>query len=108
MKRLLLIICNWQDYRYWKKRKAGVETRDRSKGPGYYITTGIIGYNAIGKIEEWKMTSGEIGIHKLINYHCCSDPSDMIKVSHWQFLGYKGVKPINDCTFEEFLKLYTK
>lgn len=108
MKNLFRILFHWQDYKYWKKRKAGVETRDRSKGPGYYFPTGLIFQNSIGRIEEWKMTSGEIGIHKLVDYRCYDDPPDMIKISHWQFLGYKGVKPINDCTFAEFLKLYCK
>lgn len=106
MKRIILILKNYKYYKRWKRIKAGAKPIDYERGPGYYFTIGLLGYNPKGKIEETKMQSGKVGIYELVDYELYSDPSDMIKKSFWHFIGYKGIKPIKECTFNEFLELY--
>lgn len=107
LKYLWLIIKNWEHYKFWRTRKKGTKTVDYTRGAGYYISAGILFHDPRGKREEHKMQSGKTGIYELIDYTTFSDPHDMIKHSEWMFVGYKGQKPINDCTFTEFLNNYT-
>jgi hypothetical protein len=85
---------------------------DHEKGCGYYLPETQIPLlgSAIKRHshDEWKMESGRIGIWKLLDYVTFSDPYDMVKDSAWQFLGYKGMKPIENMTFEEFCAFHTK
>lgn len=103
---LFLIIRNYKVWKHWKKIKKGIKTKDLKRGCGYYITVGILGYNAIGKVEELEMESGKIGLYELIDYKTYSDPSDMIKESWWHFIGYKSQKGIKECSFTEAMYMY--
>jgi hypothetical protein len=91
---------------YWRKVKRGVLTRDFKRGCGYYITVGLLGYDPIGEVQELEMQSGKIGLYKLIDYKTFRDPWDMIDESWWHFVGYKGQKPIKECSFSEFLAYF--
>jgi hypothetical protein len=88
--------------RSYNKRKKEEYSCDYIMGAGYYdipIKNGI---------KEFEMKSGKIGIYKLLdcdNYH---DPSDMIKKSYWQFLGYKGEKLFTEMTFQDYLDFREK
>lgn len=104
----LLIIRNYKLWRYWRSIKKGIKTRDFKRGPGYYITVGLLGHNPIGCIQEFQMASGKIGLYELLDYRLYSDPDDMVKESWWHFLGYLGEKPVKDCSFSQFLSLYYK
>ena len=111
MQRTLLILQNWKAYKYWKARKKGKKFRDLDRGAGYYLNTDPAyifcgGKNPKRQLWETKMQSGKTGIYELIDYENYRDPSDMIKHSWWNFIGYVGVKPIHECSFEEFLSLY--
>lgn len=90
----------------WYKRRKGQPIVDYRKGCGYYITVGLLGYNPIGKTEEWKMESGKTMIVKLLDYERFSDPWDMIKESEWQYIGFKGEKPFAELTLREYLKIF--
>ena len=87
----------------WFKRKAGKPIVDHKKGCGYYFTIGLINYNPKKKYHEWNMQSGKIMIVKLLDYELFSDPHDMIKWSTWQYIGYKGEKPLSKFSFFEYL-----
>ena len=102
---MLLILKNWKGYKYWKAKKNGKKFNEFSRGAGYYITLGL-GHNPIGQLWESQMKSGKVGIYELIDYEAYRDPCDRVKNSCWNFIGYKGVKPIHECNFEEFLSLY--
>lgn len=106
MQRTLLILKNWKGYKYWKSKKNGKKFREFNRGAGYYLTIGLLGHNPIGQKWETKMQSGKVGLYELIDYERYSDPDDMVKNSWWDFLGYKEMKLIRDCSFEEFLSLY--
>jgi hypothetical protein len=93
-------------FHHWKQVKGGKKTYDLKLGAGYYIITGLLGYNPIGQKKELEMKSGKIGIYELIDYKTFWDPKDMIEKSYWHFIGYKNVKPIKECSFNEFLQLY--
>ncbi len=113
IEQFLLIIKNWKNYKYWKERKKGKKFRDIDRGAGYYINTDptnsfYSGKSPIGQLWETKMGSGKIGIYELIDYENYRDPSDMIKHSWWNFIGYKDCKPIHECRFEEYISLYVK
>ena len=98
MKRIKLFIK-------WLRVKKGKEHITIEKGAGYYIPVGVLFYNPLGKIEEWKMHSGKTAIVKLLDFERYSDPDDMIKSSIWAFSGYKGETLVKDMGFKEFLKL---
>lgn len=102
----LLIAKNFKIWKHWRKIKNGFEPKDFKIGCGYYLTVSLIGNNPIGKVREFKMKSGKIGIYKLIDYTTFSDPTDMIKESWWHFVGYEGQKSLKDCSFSEALSLY--
>ncbi|MFA6946709.1 MAG: hypothetical protein WC220_12495 [Pedobacter sp.] len=104
--KILLIITNFNRWMYWRKVKRGVLTRDFKRGCGYYITVGLLGYDPIGEVQELEMQSGKIGLYKLIDYKTFRDPWDMIDESWWHFVGYKGQKPIKECSFSEFLAYF--
>lgn len=106
MQRILLILKNWKGYKYWKAKKNGKKFKECNRGADYYIPTGLLGYNPIGQKWETQMQSGKVGLYELVDYETYSDPYDMIKNSYWNFIGYKGIKPIHECSFEEFLSLY--
>jgi len=58
----------------------------------------------IGTTERCEMKSGRIGIYKVIDVYGIDDfGSKNIKRD---FLGYKGMKLIRECTLEEFMDLY--
>ena len=95
-------------YRIWRRRRKGKVFVDFVRGPGYYFTVGLFGYDPKQHPYEWDLKSGKIGIFQLIDYQQFRDPWDMIKESRWMFLGYKGQKAINDCTFQEYLAIYHK
>lgn len=92
--------------KYWKGKVRGDKFNDFERGPGYYITTGLLGHNPIGMLWEPEMSTGKVGIFELVSYKKYRDPWDMIECSQWNFLGYKGVKLIRECSFDEFLKFY--
>ena len=111
MQRTLLILQNWKAYKYWKARKKGKKFRDLDRGAGYYLNTDptyifVSGKSPKGQLWKTKMQSGKTGIYELIDYENYRDPSDMIKHSWWNFIGYENCKPIHECNFEEFLSLY--
>lgn len=95
-------------YRYWKDKCRGKKFKDYDRGVGYYITVGVLGMDEIGSIWKPKMTSGETGIYELIKYETFSDPSDMIKHGWYNMIGYVGKKPIHECTYKEFVEIYSK
>jgi hypothetical protein len=107
IKEMSLIIQNWKKYKWFAKRKKGEKTFDFAMGPGFYITVGLIGYNPIGKVEEWPMQSGRTAVVELIDLELFRDPENMIKSSKWMLLGYEGLKKINECSFKEFLEQYS-
>jgi len=106
MQLTLLILKNWKGYKYWKAKKNGKKFNEFNRGAGYYITLGILGHNPIGQKWEAQMQSGKVGLYELVDYETYRDPYDMVKNSYWNFIGYKGIKPIHECNFEEFLSLY--
>ena len=98
LQRFFLISKQWYD------RKRGKPIIDYKKGCGYYLTTVIIGYDHRGKVEEWKMQSGKTLIVKCLDYVLCSDQRDMFRESYWQYIGYKGEKPLAEQGYFEYLK----
>jgi len=103
LKRILLILKNFHQYRLWKLRVKEKSIIDFKRGCGYYIPVGFIGINPIGRIEKIEMTNGKIGICKLLNYKTFSDPWDMIEESYYQLLGFDNEKLFKDVNFEEYL-----
>lgn len=100
---LLYKLSNWTMYRIWRKRTTSQKFYDFDRGAGYYLHK--YGYTA-KQIWETEMRSGKIGIFQLVDCRFYSDPDDMVEYAWYQFLGYKGVKPVISCTFEEFMELY--
>ena len=109
----------WLDYRrhaienpkaweYWRMRQEGKETVDEERGPGYYLTLGVTYADPYADPWITKMSSGNTGIFKLLSYQAFSDPYDMVRKAQYMFMGYENVKPVNDCTFLEFLDIYAK
>lgn len=94
-------------YLYWFTRKRGKVYVDYERGSGYYLTE-IFDRSLIGTPTIVAMKSGKYGIYRLIDYTMCRDPRDMVESSQWQFIGYKNDKPINECTFKEFINIYAK
>jgi hypothetical protein len=106
MKNWLIIIRLWLD---WRKRVSGRAVIDWRRGPGYYLPGQIFGYRRdIGRIETVDMTSGDRGVFKLLEIDLFVDPSDMIKESRWQLLGYEGQKPFSKMSFREFFAARSK
>lgn len=104
MKHFLLILKNYGDYREYKDRLSGKKVVDYTKGCGYYLSYFYAGcWYDIFKSVHMTMSSGKIGLYRLVNYKMYRDPSDMIEYTEWQFLGYKDEKLIADMTFEEYL-----
>lgn len=103
MKKILLIISNFREYRIWKRRIKEEVICDFKRGCGYYLTVGYSFPNPVGRIEKIAMKSGKTSISKLLSYKTYSDPSDMIKESYYQMLGYENEKLFKDMTFEEYL-----
>lgn len=94
----------WHDYNARNNSRI-----DYIKGCGYYIPVGWLFTSRSDNLKKFakteiKMSSGKIGIYKLLDYKVYRDPDDMIKESYWQFLGYKGEKLLADMTFEEYLE----
>lgn len=87
-------------------RKRGKLTVDFVRGPGYYLTVGLLGYDPRSKPYQWNLKDGKTAIFRLIDWEGYRDPWDMIKQSKWQLLKFKGEKPINECTVSEFIKIY--
>ncbi len=106
IKNILLILTNWKHYKYWDKRKRNVKFHDLHRGAGTYLNVGLFGVNPIGELLESKMKSGKVGIYELVKYETFSDSEDMVKNSWWNFVGYKGIKPVQECNFDEYLELY--
>lgn len=94
---------NYKAYKYWKQRKKNKKILDLDRGSGYYIASNCL---KIGMTCNQVMESGQIGIFELFDFKTYYDPSDMIKFTYWTFVGYQDVKPIRECSFEEFLNLY--
>jgi hypothetical protein len=106
-----LIISNRKAYKYWKAKKNGKKFKEFDRGAGYYINSDagyifVSGNNPIGQIWKSEMVSGKIGIYELIEYENYRDPSDMVKHSWWNMIGYENCKPIHECSFNEFITIY--
>ena len=100
MKRLVFLIRVWMD---WRKRVSGRVVVDWSRGCGYYLPGQFSGYSRdIGRVETHALQSGNHGTYKLLSVDTYSDPSDMIKESRWQLLGYRGQKLFSDMSFREY------
>jgi len=106
--RIILIIKNIKAYKYWKAKRKGKKFCEHERGCGYYLTLGLLGHNVKGQKWETEMQSGKTGIYELVGYESFGDPHDMVKKSWWNFIGYKGIKPIKECSFNEFLSIYCK
>ncbi|MFV0501738.1 MAG: hypothetical protein ACK5MH_09140 [Bacteroidales bacterium] len=87
-------------YQYWRK-KTTEEVRDFRLEAGFYNCS----YDK-GNIIELEMQSAKIGIYKVIEKIDFFDPPDMTKYIYLEFLGYKGIKPIKECTYKEYKELY--
>jgi hypothetical protein len=108
MKQLLLILKNYKRYRYWKAKRKGKKFRDYKRGAGFYLIIGLFGHNPYNKRLEVEMKSGNIGVYELIEYKTYTDPDDMVEFSWWNFIGYKNMKPIHECSFHEFISIYAQ
>jgi hypothetical protein len=104
--RTLFILKNCKAYWYWRAKKNGKKFKEYYRGPGYYIAIGCLGHNPIGQKWVTQMQSGKIGIYELVAYTTYRDPYDMVESSYWNFIGHQGVKPIHECSFEEFFFWY--
>lgn len=105
--KILIILKNWKRYKYWRKKRKGKKLISYRRGAGYYLDVWMLDFNPSNITWETKMKSGKIGIYQLIDYETYRDPGDMIESSTWNFIGYKGQKPIHECSFEEYISLYT-
>ncbi|ALA07661.1 hypothetical protein BC01_077 [Bacillus phage BC01] len=102
---LLYKLKNWKKYRIWRDRTTSKKFHDFKRGSGFYLHKfGYTGKN----IWETEMRSGKVGIFQLVDCRFYSDPDDMVEYAWYQFLGYKGEKPVVSCTFEEFMELYSE
>jgi hypothetical protein len=111
MRKVILIIKHWSHYRYWRIKSKGIKTKDHDRGVGYYLPHPLVislGGNTDPVTWETEMKSGKTGVYELVSSEFFSDPWDMVKSSKWNLIGYKGVKPIADCSFSEFIDLYVK
>lgn len=111
LKYIILILKNIKSYDYWNKKRKGIKFSEYDRGPGYYINGDLYsifngGKSPKGEIWKIKMQSGKTGIYECISWETYKDPSDMIKHSWWNFIGYDGFKQITECTFNEFLEIY--
>lgn len=104
MKNVLKLIRKYGWVKYLRYRRYHI---DKMKGD--YVDNFMSysdGYfpEDIGTIERCEMRSGKIGIYKIIGMRGIDDfGSKNIKRD---FLGYKGMKLIRECTLEEFMDLY--
>ncbi|RBA36124.1 hypothetical protein [Elizabethkingia anophelis] len=105
--KILLILKNWKRYKYLKAKRKGKKLVSYRRGAGYYLDIWMLDFDPSNVIWETKMRSGKVGVYQLIDYETYRDPDDMIKDSSWKFIGYKGMKPISECTFEEYISIYT-
>lgn len=90
----------------WRRLRKGIKLVSLNRGPGYYLFLMNVFHNPVGEIQELEMESGKIGLYELLSYERYSDPWDMTKESKWHFIGYKGEKPVKNCTFQEYRSIY--
>jgi hypothetical protein len=93
-----------KEYSNYKQIKKGGKPINMKRGAGYYIPSGIINVDVIGRKESIAMSSGRKAIAELISYETYFDPGDMVKESSWHISGYDGEKLFKDMSFEEYLK----
>lgn len=115
---IILALSNLKEWRHWRKVKRGLKPPDFSMGPGYfpYIPTPAARFyshmagDPITKptIVEMNMRSGRKAVCELIEVRFYRDPSDMVEWSTWSIINYIGHKPMAECSFREFIDIYTK
>lgn len=104
IKYLWLILKHFKHYRYWRNKRKGVKYHDLRRGSGYYITTSK--GDQRGRKRKITMKSGKTALFELLDYAVLPGLS-LISHSTWNMIGYDGMKAIHECTFREFLKIYT-
>lgn len=88
----------WRYYSYYKRKMKG-NYRDS------YIAYSDFYYpEDMNTIETVEMKSGKLGIYKIYNVNYVDDwgSKNIMK----DFIGYKGLKPIRECSLSEFMELY--
>lgn len=96
---IVLYITNKWYRRYWN-HKSGRSPIAVPRGAGYYSL------HLDGSTKELQMQSGLTAIIQYISHTNFRDPGDMIESSIWKLVGYKGLKPISDCSWNEFKEQY--
>lgn len=106
IKEWLYILKKLKYYRYWRLKVAGHRFADFERGAGFYIGLDKPGKPRLGQKWLAKISGNRTGVYMLVAAEMYEDPSDMVKLSKWDFEGYVGSIPINMCTFREFIEIY--
>lgn len=89
-------------YFFWLKKKFGIQTVDYEKRCGYFLPSHV----RKGQLVRLESNNGKKLLYRIVEIEFYRDPWDMIKSCKFSLVGMDGNKPIKDCTFREFLKIY--
>lgn len=94
-------------YFYWKKKKKGINLIDKQTIAPRLCIYFSPDFVNIGEYAKKKECNNKVGVYKyfeLSNKH----NANKYNMHLWDFIGFVNEKPIKDCTYREFKKIYGK